>query len=202
MPLTRYSPSMSRPGRGRWWRWGENTWLTQPALGCDTSHHRGSSVYPRVPTVPWKVPTAGWHTVTATCTAVPVPRRASTGIPEKTQPPHFSFTQSCPQPRAPRVVPVPRPQGSTSPLHGLDALQDEARHRPPLPLAQRLQGAAENLIWKNQRGLEHDWLTPKGRPAAGQGWGTELGTSWRVPCPCGRGTGVAGGDGTCPSPSP
>lgn len=131
-----------------------------------------------------------------------MPTAASTGIPGKTQPSNLGFTQSCPHPSAPEVVPVPEPRGGTSPLHGLDALQDKAGHRPPLPLAQRLQGAAENLIWKNQRALEHSWVTPKGCLVVGLGWGTGLGTSRSVLFPYRCDTGVAGGDGTCPSPSP
>ena len=124
------------------------------------------------------------------------------GFPGKPNHPMEALARALPILVPPRIVPVPKSPGGTSPLHGLDALQDEAGHRPSLPLAQRLQGAAENRIWKKQRGLEHSQVTPEGCPVTSPGWGPGLGTSQRVLFPCGCHTGVAGGDGTCPSPSP
>lgn len=53
-----------------------------------------------------------------------------------------------PCPFVPWAVPVPKPHGGTSPLHGLDALLDEAGHGAALPLTQHLQGAAEDLVWR------------------------------------------------------
>lgn len=92
--------------------------------------------------------------MTATSTA------ASTRIPRKTQASHVDCPQSCPHAGAPGC---PCPQGGTSPLHGLDALQDEVWHRPPLPLTQRQQRTAKNLVWEHSG----DMSTARGHQEGG-----------------------------------
>lgn len=117
--------------------------------------------------------------VTVTDRATPVPAAANTGLSGQTQQWNFGFPQGVTMEVSPwrctPVVPIPVPSSGTSPLHTLDAEQDETRHRPALPLAQHLQRAAENLIWKRRtqnRGLSTQLGDTKMTPRwQGRCWG-------------------------------